>query len=412
MCWITCNLLSVPAVLNIVLSLCITWNRISGCVFFSSRRRHTRWPRDWSSDVCSSDLAAVAAAVQAAADGLRDGAVLPDRPLLPGRGLPCRPAAGVHPAGRGDELRRAGRCDRPGRAGAGGAVGADRLHHPHPDPADDLRRGDAPVRHRQAGPAVRAGADRPDHLLRRHRLPGVPGPLCRCSGDARWRLPAAPAVRRLAGVGQAARRQGAGVRDGRRGRHSGWAGGEEPHRGRTGRARRGDRRTAGDCIFFAAGAQAASRALLGAARLEIGRRCELIDPSAWAFVWVVDAPLFKPTGEDDDVAVGSGAWTAVHHAFTSPTPEWIDSFESDPGNALAYAYDIVCNGNEIGGGSLRIHRKGVQERVFQVMGLSGEEAQEKLGFLLDAFAYGAPPPGGMALGWDRIEALAAEAHSL
>ena len=81
---------------------------------------------------------------------------------------------------------------------------------------------------------------------------------------------------------------------------------------------------------------------------------------------MVDAPLFKPSGEarDGDVAVGCGAWTAVHHAFTSPKPEWIDTFDTDPGAALAYAYDIVCNGNEIGGGSIRIHRRDVQERVF------------------------------------------------
>ena len=132
----------------------------------------------------------------------------------------------------------------------------------------------------------------------------------------------------------------------------------------------------GDCVFFAAGKVAEARALLGAARLEIGRRCDLIDASQWAFVWVVDAPLFKPTGEDDDVAVGTGAWTAVHHAFTAPTPEWIDRFEQDPGSALAYAYDIVCNGNEIGGGSIRIHRRDVQERVFKVMGIGAEEAED------------------------------------
>ncbi len=161
----------------------------------------------------------------------------------------------------------------------------------------------------------------------------------------------------------------------------------------------------GDCIFFAAGPASASRALLGAVRLEIGRRGGLIDESAWSFVWVVDAPLFKPVGEDDDVAVGGGAWTAVHHAFTSPNPDWIDRFEEDPGNALAYAYDIVCNGNEIGGGSIRIHRRDVQERVFAVMGIGEEEAQEKFGFLLDAFQFGAPPHGGIAFGWDRIVAL-------
>ncbi len=168
----------------------------------------------------------------------------------------------------------------------------------------------------------------------------------------------------------------------------------------------------GDAIFFAAGKQSEARALLGAARLEIGRRTGLIDEDAWSFVWVVDAPLFKPTGEDDDVAVGSGSWTAVHHAFTSPTPEWIDRFEEDPGNALAYAYDIVCNGNEIGGGSIRIHRRDVQERVFAVMGIGEEEAREKFGFLLDAFAYGAPPHGGIAFGWDRIVALLTKSDSI
>jgi aspartyl-tRNA synthetase len=162
----------------------------------------------------------------------------------------------------------------------------------------------------------------------------------------------------------------------------------------------------GDCIFFAAGEADSSRALLGAARNEIARRVGLIDESRFEFVWVVDAPLFKPVkADDDDVALGSSAWTAVHHAFTSPKPEWMDTFESDPGNALAYAYDIVCNGNEIGGGSIRIHRRDVQQRVFEVMGIGEEEAQEKFGFLLDAFQFGAPPHGGIALGWDRVVML-------
>ncbi len=164
----------------------------------------------------------------------------------------------------------------------------------------------------------------------------------------------------------------------------------------------------GDCVFFAAGATKPSRALLGAARLEIGRRCALIDEQAWSFLWVVDAPLFEPTADAvaaGDVAVGAGAWTAVHHAFTSPKTEFLDTFDTDPGPALAYAYDMVCNGNEIGGGSIRIHRRDVQERVFRVMGLSGEEAQEKFGFLLDAFQFGAPPHGGIAFGWDRIVML-------
>ena len=168
----------------------------------------------------------------------------------------------------------------------------------------------------------------------------------------------------------------------------------------------------GDCVFFGAGARTASRALLGAARLEIGRRCDLIDTSAWSFVWVVDAPLFERADESDDVAVGSGAWTAVHHAFTSPKPEHLDTFDTDPEHALAYAYDIVCNGNEIGGGSIRIHRKDVQERVFAVMGISEADAQEKFGFLLDAFGFGAPPHGGIAFGWDRIVALLTGADSI
>jgi aspartyl-tRNA synthetase len=164
----------------------------------------------------------------------------------------------------------------------------------------------------------------------------------------------------------------------------------------------------GDCVFFGAGAKTASQSLLGAARLEIGRRLGLLDEKAHSFLWVLDAPLFKPVSEavaEGDVAVGGGAWTAVHHAFTSPKPDCMDTFDTDPGSALAYAYDIVYNGNEIGGGSIRIHRRDVQERVFKVMGLSAEEAQEKFGFLLDAFAYGAPPHGGIAFGWDRIVAL-------
>ncbi|ROS43760.1 aspartate--tRNA ligase [Amycolatopsis thermoflava] len=168
----------------------------------------------------------------------------------------------------------------------------------------------------------------------------------------------------------------------------------------------------GDCVFFAANKPREARALLGAARVEIGHRLGLIDEDEWSFVWVVDAPLFEAADETDDVAVGSGKWTAVHHAFTSPTPEWIDKFESDPGNALAYAYDLVCNGNEIGGGSIRIHRADVQKRVFEVMGLSEAEAQEKFGFLLDAFSFGAPPHGGIAFGWDRIVMLLAKAESL
>ena len=169
----------------------------------------------------------------------------------------------------------------------------------------------------------------------------------------------------------------------------------------------------GDCAFFAAGPVKSSRALLGAARLEIGRRGGLIDEDAWSLLWVVDAPLFEPADEATaagDVAVGSGAWTAVHHAFTSPQD--VDTFDTDPGNALAWAYDIVCNGNEIGGGSIRIHREDVQKRVFAIMGLDEAEAEEKFGFLLNAFKYGAPPHGGLAFGWDRIVALLAGTESI
>ncbi len=169
----------------------------------------------------------------------------------------------------------------------------------------------------------------------------------------------------------------------------------------------------GDCVFFAAGPVKSSRALLGAARMEVGRRVGLVDESAWSFLWVVDAPLFEPADEATaagDVAVGAGAWTAVHHAFTSPQD--LEAFDADPGNALAWAYDIVCNGNEIGGGSIRIHREDIQKRVFSVMGIGEEEASEKFGFLLEAFKYGAPPHGGIAFGWDRICALLAGTESI
>ncbi|TDE92470.1 aspartate--tRNA ligase [Occultella glacieicola] len=171
----------------------------------------------------------------------------------------------------------------------------------------------------------------------------------------------------------------------------------------------------GDAVFFAAGTVTDARALLGAARLEIARRTELIDEGDWKFVWVVDAPMFESAEAAvaaGDVAVGAGKWTAVHHAFTSPKPEFLDTFDTDPGSALSYAYDIVCNGNEIGGGSIRIHQRDVQERVFDLMGLDEESAQTKFGFLLDAFAYGAPPHGGIAFGWDRILTLLTGSDSI
>jgi aspartyl-tRNA synthetase len=171
----------------------------------------------------------------------------------------------------------------------------------------------------------------------------------------------------------------------------------------------------GDCVFFSAGSVRASRALLGAARAEIARRLDMIDAGAWAFVWIVDPPLFEAADDATaagDVAVGTGAWTAVHHAFTAPKPEYADVIDTDPGAVLADAYDIVCNGHEIGGGSIRIHRRDTQERVFSVMGINAAEADEKFGFLLDAFTFGAPPHGGIAFGWDRITALLFGADSI
>ena len=160
----------------------------------------------------------------------------------------------------------------------------------------------------------------------------------------------------------------------------------------------------GDCVFFAAGAAHAAQELLGAARLEIGNRGGLIDSAAWSFLWVVDAPMFEET---DD-----GGWTAVHHPFTAPLPEWADKFATEPGGAIADAYDMVCNGFEIGGGSIRIHRQAMQQAVFDVIGLTPEEARSQFGFLLDAFKYGPPPHGGMAFGWDRIIMLLAGAESI
>jgi aspartyl-tRNA synthetase len=150
----------------------------------------------------------------------------------------------------------------------------------------------------------------------------------------------------------------------------------------------------GDCVFFAAGPPTQAKPLLGAARLEIGHRLGLIDPAAWAFTWVVDAPMF----EEDS----AGGWTAVHHPFTAPLPEWADKFAAEPGGALADAYDMVCNGTEIGGGSIRIHRPAMQQQVFDVIGLSREEAQSQFGFLLEALRFGPPPHGGIAFGWDRL----------
>ncbi|NDF93467.1 MAG: aspartate--tRNA ligase [Actinobacteria bacterium] len=160
----------------------------------------------------------------------------------------------------------------------------------------------------------------------------------------------------------------------------------------------------GDAIFFAAGETNPSLQLLGAVRLEIGARCNLIAQDQWKFLWVVDAPMFEATE--------TGGWTAVHHPFTGPKPEFEKNFMNDPKSALAYAYDIVLNGNEIGGGSIRIHKREIQQAVFDVIGLTKQEAESKFGFLLEAFNYGPPPHGGIALGLDRLCALLAGAESI
>ena len=164
----------------------------------------------------------------------------------------------------------------------------------------------------------------------------------------------------------------------------------------------------GNCVFFAAGSRSAALGLLAAARLEIGSRCGLVDTSRWEFCWVVDAPMF----ERIETPGGGTGWTSIHHPFTAPTPEWADRFDTEPGEALSRAYNIVLNGTEIGGGSIRIHQSAVQQRVFDVIGMTSAEAQDQFGFLLEALRYGPPPHGGIALGLDRLCALLAGVESI
>ncbi|MGH8970201.1 MAG: aspartate--tRNA ligase [Actinomycetes bacterium] len=162
--------------------------------------------------------------------------------------------------------------------------------------------------------------------------------------------------------------------------------------------------TPGDAVFFAAGRTRDAQELLGAARLEIARRTGLVDESRREFLWVTDFPMFE---QDDE-----GGWTAVHHPFTGPTAEFAATFQDDPEHALARAYDLVLDGNELGGGSIRIHEAEMQQRVFEVIGLSKDEAEGKFGFLLEAFQYGPPPHGGIAFGIDRIAAMVAGTDSI
>ena len=154
----------------------------------------------------------------------------------------------------------------------------------------------------------------------------------------------------------------------------------------------------GDVLFFAAGEFEKTATGLGQVRLEVGRRLKLMKEGEWKFCWVVDFPSYEWNEESE-------RWQARHHIFTSPKDEHIDLLEKDPGAVLAKAYDVVLNGVELGGGSIRIHRKDVQARCLQVTGLSYEEAEKRFDFLLRAFQYGAPPHGGIAIGFDRLCAL-------
>jgi aspartyl-tRNA synthetase len=151
----------------------------------------------------------------------------------------------------------------------------------------------------------------------------------------------------------------------------------------------------GETLLFAADVWPMTSRVLGALRVELAERLGLIDESAWSWLWVTDFPMFEWDGEE-------GRWGAVHHPFTRPTPEWEERFDQEPGNALALAYDLIGNGNELGGGSFRIHEPDLQSRVFDLLGISPEEQRAKFGFLLDALAMGAPPHGGIAFGIDRM----------
>jgi aspartyl-tRNA synthetase len=165
----------------------------------------------------------------------------------------------------------------------------------------------------------------------------------------------------------------------------------------------------GDCAFFAAGRRPDALSLLGAARLEVAKRLELIDESRWEFLWITDFPMFEEVVDDGGTPTG---WTAVHHPFTAPTVEREADFHERPGDVPARAYDLVLNGAELGGGSIRIHSSDVQRRVFDVIGLTAEQAEEQFGFLLEAFKYGPPPHGGIAFGIDRIAAMVTGADSI
>ena len=162
---------------------------------------------------------------------------------------------------------------------------------------------------------------------------------------------------------------------------------------------------AGDAIFFSAGPVRGGQELLGALRVALGRERGLVDETRWTFLWVTHAPVVEWNADER-------RWDAVHHPFTAPSPEWLDRLETEPAAATARAYDCVLNGVELGGGSIRIHRRDVQERVFALLGISQEEAEERFGFFLRGLSYGAPPHGGIAFGLDRLAMLLAGGSSL
>ncbi len=161
----------------------------------------------------------------------------------------------------------------------------------------------------------------------------------------------------------------------------------------------------GDLLLFVADKPSVVAAALGALRIEMAKRRGLIDENKLAFTWVVDFPMFEYSEEEK-------RYVAMHHPFTSPREEDIPLLATDPGKVYAKAYDMVLNGTEIGGGSIRIHRRDVQDAVFHAIGLSEEQAQEKFGFMMGAFEYGAPPHGGLAFGLDRLVMIMAKRDSI
>jgi aspartyl-tRNA synthetase len=161
----------------------------------------------------------------------------------------------------------------------------------------------------------------------------------------------------------------------------------------------------GETLLFVAAPRPLTSRVLGYLREHLGRELGLVDDDAFTFLWVTEFPMFEWDDEQH-------RWGAVHHPFTRPADEWLATFHEHPGHARAFAYDLIVNGNELGGGSFRIHEPQVQARVFDLLGISPEEQRTKFGFLLDALAMGAPPMGGIALGIDRTVMVLAREPNL